>query len=103
VDKDNRLTGIFSINDVRGILFKREIRDIIIMKDIANPEIIFTTPSEDLNELLKKFTIRNLHRIPVVKEEDHSVLLGMLDRREVIQYYNQRVEEIKSSSNRPSV
>jgi CIC family chloride channel protein len=88
---------------VRGILFKREIRDIIIMKDIANPEIIFTTPSEDLNELLKKFTIRNLHRIPVVKEEDHSVLLGMLDRREVIQYYNQRVEEIKSSSNRPSV
>ncbi len=103
VDKDNRLTEIFSINDVRGILFKREIRDIIIMKDIANPEIIFTTPSEDLNEVLKKFTIRNLHRIPVVKEEDHSVLLGMLDRREVIQYYNQRVEEIKSSSNRPSV
>ena len=66
------------------------------MKDIANPDVIVTTPSEDLNEVLKKFTTRNIQRLPVVKDDDHTVLLGMLDRREVIQYYNQRVEEIKS-------
>jgi CIC family chloride channel protein len=66
------------------------------MKDIANSDVIYTTPSEDLNEVFKKFIIRNLHRIPVVKDEDHSELLGMLDRREVIQHYNQRIEELKS-------
>ncbi|NVL89731.1 MAG: chloride channel protein [Desulfobacterales bacterium] len=97
VNKEDRLTGIFSINDVRGIIFDQEISDLVVMKDIANPDIIATTPSEDLNEVLKKFTIRNLHRLPVVKDEDHMVLLGMLDRREVIQYYNQRVEQIKST------
>ncbi|RLB12230.1 MAG: hypothetical protein DRG82_17300, partial [Deltaproteobacteria bacterium] len=78
------------------ILFDQEISDLIRMKDVATTDIIFTTPSEDLNEVLKKFTIRNLHRIPVVKDEDHSFLLGMLDRREVIQFYNQRIQEIKS-------
>jgi CIC family chloride channel protein len=100
VDDNNLLTGIFSVNDVRGIIFEREIGNLVVMKDIANPGIIVTTPSEDLNEVLKKFTIRNIQRLPVVKDEDHRTLIGMLDRREVIHYYNQRVDEIKSSHQR---
>lgn len=103
VNKENRLTGIFSINDIRGILFDQAIGDLVVMEDIANPDIIVTTPSEDLNEVLKKFTIRNLHRLPVVKEEDHTILIGMLDRREVIQYYNQKVQEIKSTYHRVEI
>ncbi len=103
VNKENRLTGIFSINDIRGIIFDQEISDLVVMKDIANPDIIVTSPSEDLNEVLKKFTIRNLHRLPVVKEEDHTILLGMLDRREVIQYYNQKVQEIKLKHHRVDI
>ncbi len=96
VDKDKRFTGIFSINDIRSILFDQEIGDLVLMKDIARNDIIYTTPSEDLNEVMKKFTIRNLHRIPVVDDEDPTRLLGMLDRREVIEAYNKRVEELKS-------
>ena len=96
VDKENKMIGIFSINDIRGVLFDDEVGDLVRMKDVANTTIIFTTPSEDLNEVFKKCTIRNLQRIPVVSEEDHSVLVGMLDRREMIQYYNQRIEEIKA-------
>jgi len=102
VDKDQKLTGIFSINDIRGIIFEQEIDHVVRMRDIANFNIIYTTPSEDLNDVLKKFTIRNIQRIPVVKDEDHSFLLGMLDRHEVIQSYNQRVEEMKSNGNKIS-
>ncbi len=97
VNKEGKLTGIFSINDVRRIIFDQELGDLVLMRDVANSDIIFTTPVEDLNEVLKKFTVRNLNRLPVVKDEDHSILLGMLDRREVIQFYNQRVQEIKST------
>jgi CIC family chloride channel protein len=100
VNTEKKLTGIFSINDVRGVIFDPGIGDLVVMKDIANSDIIVTTPSEDLTEVLKKFTIRNLHRLPVVKDEDNTILLGMLDRREVIQYYNQRVEEIKARHHR---
>ncbi len=103
VDKDGKLSGIFSINDIRSVLFNQEIGDLVLMKDIANTEIISTTPSEDLNEVLKKFTVRNLHRLPVVRDEDPREFLGMLDRREVIQYYNSRVEEIKAGRHRISV
>ncbi len=103
VDEEKKLTGIFSINDIRSVLFTQEIGDLVRMKDIATPAIISTTPSEDLNEVLKKFTIRNIQRIPVVREDDPRVLLGMLDRREVIQHYNQRVDTIKSGLNRINV
>lgn len=96
VNRDKKLTGIFSVNDIREVLFDQEIVDLIVMKDIARSDIIFTTPSEDLNGVLKKFTFRNIQRLPVVKDEDHAFLLGMLDRREVIQYYNQRVQNIKA-------
>jgi len=103
VNEQNRLTGIFSINDVRGIMFDDGIEALVVMKDIANSDIIVTTPSEDLGEVLRKVTIRNLHRLPVVKDEDHSFLLGMLDRREVIQFYNERVEEIKAGRQRVDI
>jgi len=95
-DPQGRLRGIFSINDIRWVLFDEEIGDVVRMMDVANRDVIFTTPSEDLNEVLRKLTIRNLQSLPVVSDEDHAVLIGMLDRREVIEYYNQRVGEIKS-------
>jgi len=96
VDKENRLTGIFSINDIRGVIFDQEIGDLVRMKDVANRDIIFTTPEEDLNAVLKKCTIRNLQRVPVVRDEDHGILIGMLDRRDLIECYNKRVEEMKA-------
>lgn len=98
VDKDGKLKGIFSINDVRSILFDEEIGNLVLMKDIANTDIIYVTPSEDLNDALRKFTIRNLNQIPVVKDDDPSQLLGMLDRREVIQAYNERLKELKAGT-----
>ena len=96
VDSFGKLTGIFSVNDVRGVLFNQEIDNVVMMKDIGTTDIIFATPSDDLNEVLKKFTIRNIQSIPVVRDDDHSILIGMLDRREVIRVYNEKVEGIKA-------
>ena len=96
VDDNGKLKSIFSINDIRGVIFEQEIDHVVRMRDIGTTDIIFVTPPEDLNEVLKKFTIRNIQSIPVVKEDDHSELLGMLDRREVIRVYNKRIEEMKA-------
>ena len=97
VDSQERMVGIFSINDVRGVLFSPEIEHLVVMKDIGTSEIISITPSEDLNSVLKKFTTKNLDSLPVVEEEDHARLIGMLNRREVIAFYNAKVSQMKSS------
>ncbi|MBC2713269.1 MAG: chloride channel protein [Desulfosarcina sp.] len=96
VDDEKRLVGIFSINDIRGVLFSPEIEQLVVMKDVGTSDIIVTTPEEDLNAVLKKFTTRNIDSLPVVQADDHGILLGMLNRREVISFYNQKVDEMKS-------
>ena len=95
MDQEQRLVSIFSINDVRGVLFSQEIEELVVMKDIGTSNMIVTTPSEDLNTVLQKFTTRNIDSLPVVKDEDHGVLLGMLGRREVIAFYNERLSDAR--------
>jgi CIC family chloride channel protein len=96
VDHNGRLTGIFSSTDIRGVLFSVEIEPLVVMKDIMTSDIIVTTPSEDLNTAIQKFTIKNIDSLPVVKEDDHGILIGMLNRREVIAFYNRQVQRMKN-------
>ncbi len=94
VDRDGNLVGIFSNTDFRCVLFVPEIERLIIVKDIATTQIISTTLREDLHSVMKKFTIKNLESIPVVDFRDPRKLIGMLRRKEVISFYNEKVEEI---------
>ncbi len=97
MDQDKKLASIFSINDIRGVLFSPEIESLVVMKDIGTSDIIVTTPSEDLNTVLQKFTIKNIDSLPVVKDDDPGALIGMLNRREVIAFYNEQIAHMKSS------
>jgi len=99
VNQDERLSGIFSSTDIRGVLFSRDIEHLVVMKDIATTDIIVTTPQDDLNSVLKKFTTKNIDSLPVVRDDDHGILMGMLNRREVISFYNQCIQEMKNKAN----
>ena len=101
MDQHKRLSSIFSINDVRGVLFSPEIEGLVVMKDIGTSDIIVTTPAEDLNLVLRKFTTKNIDSLPVVKADDHTELIGMLNRREVIAFYNQQIQKMKAGRAAP--
>jgi CIC family chloride channel protein len=96
MDERGKLSRIFSINDIRSVLFAPGIGRLVVMKDIGTADIITTSPSEDLNSVLKKFTVKNIDSLPVVRDEDPRELIGLLNRREVIAYYNQKVDEMKA-------
>jgi CIC family chloride channel protein len=98
VDPNNRLVGIFSSTDIRGVLFSKGIDNLVVMRDVATFDLIITTPSDDLNSVFQKFTIKNIDSLPVVRDDDHGVLIGMLNRREVIAFYNEQVQKMKSKS-----
>ncbi len=97
VNKENKFTGIFSTSDFRQVLLDPTVEDLIIVKDIAIKDIIYTTLNEDLRSVLAKFTQKNLDELPVVDEKDPQKLLGMLRRREVIAFYNEQVKKIRES------
>ncbi|MEA3344016.1 MAG: CBS domain-containing protein, partial [archaeon] len=79
----------------RGVLFSSEIEKLVMMKDIGTSDMIVTTPSDDLNSVLKKFTEKNIDSLPVVQDDDPGILIGMLRRREVISFYNDQVQKMK--------
>ena len=95
MDQKKRLSGIFSSTDIREVLFSQDIGRLVVMKDIAVSNIIVATPSEDLNSVLQKFTVKNIESLPVVEDKDHGILIGMLNRREVISFYNDRIQHMK--------
>lgn len=95
MDDRKRLIGIFSSTDIRAVLFSPEIEPLVVVRDICTFDIITTNPAEDLNAVLRKFTTKNIDSIPVVHESDRGILIGMLNRREVIAYYNERIQAMK--------
>ncbi len=99
VNEQGKLSGIFSSNDFRSVIFSPEIEDLVLVNDIANKNIISTTLSEDLHVVMNKFTRKNIDSLPVVAENDPGELLGMLRRREVIAFYNQKVEQAARQKN----
>ncbi len=99
MDEENRLAGIFSSTDIRGVLFSEGIGHLVRVKDICTHDIIVTTPEEDLNTVLSKFTVKNIDSLPVVRNDDPGVLIGMLRRREVISFYNNKIQEMKNKVN----
>jgi CIC family chloride channel protein len=98
MDKDGKLASIFSVNDIRAVLFAPEIEHLVVMKDIGTSDIIVTTPSDDLNSVLQKFTTKNIDSLPVVRDDDQKALIGLLSRREVIAFYNRQIQKMKSAS-----
>ncbi len=103
VDSEGRLVGIFSVNDVRPYLFNEDLWDLLIIRDIARRDVITTHPEEDINTVLQKFTIRNIDQLPVVKTEDPRTFLGMISRREVINFYNKQLEKMRRAERLPYV
>ncbi len=96
INADERLVGIFSSTDIRGVLFAKEIEELVVMKDICVEDIITTNMAEDLNSVLQKFTTKNIDSLPVVQEDDNGILIGMLNRREVIAFYNESILKMKN-------
>jgi CIC family chloride channel protein len=95
VDRKDRLVRICSINDFRERLLSTDADATVCMDNFGTDDIITIKPSDDLNSVLHKFTIKNLDSLPVVQDNDASALIGMLNRREVIGFYNARVKEMK--------
>ncbi|MBS3810006.1 MAG: chloride channel protein [Desulfobacterales bacterium] len=96
MNEDDRMVGIFSSTDVRSVLFAPEIEQLVVMRDIATTDVVSTTASEDLNTVLQKMTTKNIDSLPVVSEDDERVLLGMLNRRDLIAFYNRQIQRLKS-------
>ncbi|WP_339732633.1 chloride channel protein [uncultured Gimesia sp.] len=95
VDDNERIIGIFSEDDVRAYLYDETIWKLAVARDIMQSDFVKVSPDDDLNTAMQRFTSINVEVLPVVDEHDPEILLGMLNRKETIGYYNQQLMKCK--------
>lgn len=93
VNTDGTMFGFVSLNDIRGVLFEEQMRDLVIAADIADIEYEVVEPKEDLHSVLQTLTETHADEVPVVDPENHR-FIGMLTRRDLLNLYNRRLLEI---------
>ena len=95
VNREDELVGIFTARDVRAYIYDESIWQLTVARDIMTSRILSVTPDDDLNTAMRRFTERNIDELPVVDPGDGRKLLGMLRRKETIEFYNQRLRDQK--------
>ena len=96
INNSGDVSGIFSSNDVREVIFTIHIEQLVVMQDIMVTDLIHTTLSEDLNTVLLKLTQKNIDSLPVMDKDEAGSFIGLIDRRDIISYYNDHIKKIKS-------
>lgn len=92
-DKNGRFLGMITLQDLRTIITREGMDNLIIAGDIANPNITPLSPYESLASASHKFGLRDTMALPVIDENVPHRLVGILTRRDLIKAYDKRLIE----------
>lgn len=89
INSDGEITGIITETDLRPIITEYEnVKDVLVARDIANPQFITVKPDDDLDYVLSLFGKYNVDQLPVVDESQQNKFVGAISRQEVLSVYN---------------
>lgn len=96
---DGRLCGLVELHKARALVFREELHDLVVARDIMGP-LFFVTPDEDVYSALLKFVESGCAQLPVlaatVGGEGDGRLLGVLNRRAVFRAYAEGVQALRA-------
>ncbi|GBD86762.1 H(+)/Cl(-) exchange transporter ClcA [bacterium BMS3Abin03] len=89
IDSSKNITGKITETELRPIITEYDnLKDVIVGKDIANPNVVFVHKDDDLDYVFNLFGKWDLEQIPVVDSVDKTKVYGAITRQEVISIYN---------------
>jgi CIC family chloride channel protein len=91
VDEKGDLTGILSYSDYPHLVPDKDLSQLIIVKDMATPEVVTVYPEDSLYTALERITPKDFSILPVVSHGNPKRLLGIVTRRDIIGAYNSAV------------
>jgi len=94
---DGYLSGILSLDDIRGIIFEEGLEDIVVAGEICTKEkLIYVEEDDTLLTATERLGIKDLGALPVVEVSDGKLLLkGLLRRGDIIMEYNKSVASLR--------
>lgn len=96
VDIQGRLTGIFTLRDLRLALAGSDWGPLVLADDLATRPVLSVTPDDTLHMALRRMTELNVDEIPVVRPEDPTRLVGALSRRQLTTAYTAMIQSLRA-------
>jgi len=96
VDDKQQLHGILSFQDLRGIMSKTNIYDLVIAEDIAHTQLVTVTPDDNLVDVRKKFALQDMELLPVLDPLQNNKIVAVLRHSDMMTVYNKRLIETLS-------
>jgi CIC family chloride channel protein len=90
VNRNGKMSGILSINDIREFMFEESISNLIVARDVATPNVERVLWKDNLQQALDKMAVLNVDELPVVREEARDEIVTMITKRDIINYYHGR-------------
>ncbi len=88
INKEGHLTGVITMQDFLGVVFDPDLKDLVVVKELASANVITVTEEEDLDTCMRKLGYRDFKQLPVVDATTGKKLLGIIFRRDIISAYN---------------
>ncbi len=92
VDPEGRLVGIITRGDILRAL-EEDVDENKTVIDAGSDDLVVAYPDETLHDAVSRMLHNDIGRLPVVRRDDPSCLLGYLGRSGVIAARQQRLEE----------
>jgi CIC family chloride channel protein len=92
LDDSGHLAGMITYQDINKALNSG--KGDAKISEIMTIDLVYCFPDDTLKEALEKMGERNIGRIPVVENNNHSHLLGLITRKGIIEAYNSALKEM---------
>jgi CIC family chloride channel protein len=88
VDKEGYLKGLILLDDVRGIIFKPEIYDKVLIADLVHVPPAVVDIRESMEEVMDKFDTTDAWNLPVTEEGKYR---GFLSKSNILSVYRKKL------------
>jgi len=89
VDEKNNMLGVVWVNDIRHIIFNRDLYDKVYVRDLMFMPQPTVSPDESMEDVARKFQNSSHYNLPVL---DNGKYVGFVSRANVFSKYREMVK-----------
>jgi CIC family chloride channel protein len=92
-DDDHVLEGIILLDDIRSIMFNKELYDKLTIEEVMIPPPALIDIDDDARQIIKKFDETNTWNLPVI---DQQKLVGFISKKSMLNQYRELLKELSN-------
>ncbi|MFW6226854.1 MAG: CBS domain-containing protein, partial [Bacteroidota bacterium] len=90
IDENGKFYGIIRMDDIRDIMFKPELYDKVLVKDLMVMPTASITPSENMESVTEKFSRTGNFNMVVLNKDEY---VGFVSRARVFSTYRRLLKQ----------